>query len=124
MGYLVKKIEPAMEEFKRLDYQVEKAFVYDEVRKVNIAFMRNEEYRIELIAPVGKESPMYPLLAKHKNTSYHICYECANLEEEIIRLTKNYYILLLEPAIAPAIDGRKVAFLMNAAMGMIELVEA
>ena len=53
-----------------------------------------------------------------------MCYQCDNLEETIHELKAEKFMLFKEPAPAPVIgEHARVAFLMNARAGMIELVE-
>ena len=67
---------------------------------------------------------MYPLLKQYNHAPYHICYQCDNLEETIHELKAEKFMLFKEPAPAPVIgEHARVAFLMNARAGMIELVE-
>lgn len=124
IGYLVKNIELSVNKFLQLDnYEILKESTWDEDRKAYISFLQKENYCIELIAPT-KESDIYPLLKRYKNSPYHICYEVDRytIEKEIVRLEKMGYMLMKE--IAPAIViGGKVAFLISADMGMVELLE-
>lgn len=130
IGYLVKNMDKAIAAFHTLGYHeysyVEENIVYDEYRKCDICFLKRdgeEASAVELVAPKGPESPVFNLLKKYKNTPYHICYECDDLEEEMGRLETEGWMLFQEPLTAPAIAGRRVAFLISAAAGMIELVE-
>ena len=63
------------------------------------------------------------LIKTYKNTPYHICYETEQFEDDIQALTENGFLSIEEPMPAPAIGGRRVCFLMNAQIGMIELLE-
>lgn len=122
VGYLVKRLDQAVHEFKQLGFLEEQEPVYDSIRKINIAFIKNGDYRIELVCPV-KDSPTYGLIKRYKNSPYHICYECDDLQMQMQHLMKTGYLVIQEPCIAPAINNRRVAFLMNSEIGMIELVE-
>lgn len=123
VGYLAKNIEKTEKKFFDLGYTVESPTAYDEIRKINIEFLVNGDYRVELIQPMSEDSPMFPLLKRYKNSPYHFCYEVENLEQSVKELSENGYTVIQEPEIAPCIEGRKVAFLNNISMGIIELVE-
>lgn len=123
IGYLVKKIDAAIKEFTGLGYTIRQATVYDDIRKVNICFMEKDGYVVELVSPTDSESVVAGLLKKYKNSPYHICYETQNLEKELALLTENGYTAIDTPTPAPALEGRRVVFLMNAYLGMIELLE-
>ena len=124
VGFLSKNLAKSQARFEELGFEIETEKKYDEIRKVNIAFLKNGDYRVELIEPVSEDSPMYPLLKRFKNTPYHFCYETGNLEESIEELTKKGFTVIQEPEIAPCIEGRRVVFLNNISSGIIELVES
>lgn len=123
IGYLVKKLESSIRSFEALGYQIVKETVYDEGRDVNICFLSKDGYQIELVTPVSDSSVVAGLLKKYKNCPYHICYACSNFEETLADLTANGYVAIDSPTPAPAIEGRRVVFLMNASLGMIELLD-
>lgn len=123
IGYLVKHMAKAVTKFKLLGYEIEREAVFDPDRQVTICFMVNSGYRVELICPQGKESPVYGLLSKYRNSPYHICYECGSLPESMETLAGNGFMVIQEPARAVALENRQVVFLMGADMGMIELLE-
>ena len=54
---------------------------------------------------------------------YHICYECENFNDALKTLQTEGFLMIQPPKVAPAIDGRNVAFLYSDAIGLIELVE-
>ena len=123
VGYLTKDLNKTQDEFLALGFVVEQEKAYDEHRKINISFIVNGNYRVELIEPVDDSSPMYPLLKRYKNTPYHICYEVADLEASIAELSTKGYTVMQEPLEAPCIENKRVSFLINSNLGIIELVE-
>jgi methylmalonyl-CoA/ethylmalonyl-CoA epimerase len=123
IGYLVKRLSRSEEAFLRLGYEVEREVCYDHVRDVNISFMKNGEYRVELIEPASKTSPLYPLLKNYKNSPYHICYTVNDLEASKKELENDGFMVIQDTQIAPALDGRNVVFMVSADIGIIELVE-
>ncbi len=123
VGYLTKDLNKAQDEFLALGFVVEQEKAYDEHRKINISFIVNGNYRVELIEPVDDSSPMYPLLKRYKNTPYHICYEVDDLEASIAELSTKGYTVMQEPLEAPCIENKRVSFLINSNLGIIELVE-
>ena len=123
VGYLTKELNKAQDEFLALGFVVEQEKAYDEHRKINISFIVNGNYRVELIEPVDDSSPMYPLLKRYKNTPYHICYEVDDLEASIAELSTKGYTVMQEPLEAPCIENKRVSFLINSNLGIIELVE-
>lgn len=123
IGYLVKKIEAAIRSFENLGYRILQETVYDDIRKVNICFLQKDGYVIELISPVSKESVVFGLMKKYKNSPYHICYESENFETDFRTLVETGFIAIDAPTPAPALQNCNVVFLSSASMGMIELLE-
>lgn len=122
IGYLVKKIEKAKQTFLALGYLIEQDTVYDDIRKVNICFLTRDGYRVELVSPATEDSVVSGLIKRYKNSPYHICYETDDFEADIARLTDDGFIAIDTPTPAPALGGRDVVFLSNAAIGMLELL--
>jgi len=122
IGYAVKEIDEAVKKFRDLGYVVEDK-IEDESRKVVIAFARNNDVLVELVAPMGEGSPVDGILDKNGAAPYHICYEVHNIEEACKELKKEGWTVLIKPAPAPAINGALVVFLYNRIVGLIELVE-
>ena len=85
--------------------------------------MEKDGYIIELVSPTDTESVVAGLLKKYKNCPYHICYQTSDLTSDLEALSSQGYVVIDTPTPAPAIGGRRVVFLMNAALGMIELLE-
>lgn len=124
IGYLVRKIDKAIDSFKDLGYEIRQEVVLDEYRKVNIAFLQKDGCVIELVSPTEKDSVVSDLMKKMGNSPYHICYETENFDEDIQRLLDKKYVICSEKHKAAAIDGKNVCFLIHPYMGMIELLEA
>ena len=127
LGYLVKDIEKAWKTFSDLGF-VECAapldgITHDEYREISIMFIERDGYCLELIAPAGRESKMYPLLKRQRNTAYHICYESDDIQSDITQLTQNGWALIDSVAPAPALEDHDVCFLLHPAIGMIELID-
>lgn len=124
IGYLVKKIEAAIQTFEALGYQLVQTVMYDDIRKVNICFLQKDNYCIELVSPAAEDSLVSGLLRKYKNCPYHICYETADFDRDYQMLLSNGFISIDTPTPAPALQGRDVVFLTSASMGMIELLRS
>lgn len=123
IGYLVKKIVPAIRSFEALGFQVVREVIRDDIREVDICFLEKDGYRVELVSPYSATSVVAGLLKKYKNCPYHICYETSHFEEALEELTSHGYVMMGSPTPAPAIDQHPVIFLMNASLGMIELLD-
>lgn len=123
IGYLAKKMEAAINAFQHLGYTIRQDTVHDAIRRIHICFMEKDGYVIELVSPADNESLVSGLLKKYKNSPYHICYETQDLNQELALLTAEGYTAIDTPTPAPALGNRRVVFLMNPFLGMIELLE-
>ena len=123
IGYLVKKLPEAAEAFENLGYVSRGGITDDTLRGVDILFMEKDGYVIELVSPNRPDSVAAGLLKTRKNSPYHICYLCGELEQELAVLTASGYVQIDEPTPAPALENRRVCFLVHPQLGMIELLE-
>lgn len=124
IGYAVKDIVKAKEAFEMLGFSFERLFE-DTDRNLFIQFGEKDGYRIELLAVLNKEkgSPIDSYLHNIGPTMYHFCYSTNNLDEEIKKLKALHYMVICEPNRAIAFNNKRVAFLINRNIGLIELVE-
>ena len=122
IGYLVKKIDKAVQTFAALGYQIEQETVYDDIRKVDICFLVKDGYRVELVSPVSPDSVVAGLIKKYKNAPYHVCYETDDPETALAKLRADGFLAIDTPTPAPALGGRRVQFFTSAVAGMIELI--
>lgn len=126
VGYAVKNMDKAITEFLNLGYSLKGDTVEDTYRNVLIQFIENKGYLIELICKNNSEeySPVDDILKKNKGAiPYHLCYETDNISLKINELCDKKYILIESEKEAVAIEYRKVAFLYNKDIGIIELVQ-
>lgn len=123
IGYAVKKIDKAITDFEKLGYVFDK-IIDDEDRNLYMAFGENQGYRVELLAPMaGKASAIDEYLKKNGPIPYHICYRSSNLDEDIAKLEKERYKIVVPPQKACAFNGSRVVFMMKLSIGLIEIVE-
>ena len=123
IGYAVSNLEKSLEMFKKIGYTVKSGPVNDEKRNVEIAFVENNDYLVELISPLNEESPIRNYLDKIGNTPYHLCYETENIDDAIEELRKQRYLMIEKPSEAIAINNQRVAFLYHPRYGLLELLE-
>jgi len=99
--------------------------VIDEVQGVRIQFMDlGNNGLLELLEPHGEKSPVQRHLDKGGGL-YHLCFEVDDLDGTLRRLRDTGdAVVVREPVPAPAIDNRRVAFVVTADRDLIEFVEA
>lgn len=122
VGYLVKRLERSIGAFESLGYTLESEPCRDEYRKIDIAFMTMDSYRVELVSPYSSDSVVAKLIKQYRNAPYHICYSTDDFDNDLKQLTETGFTQIDTPAPAPAIGGAEVVFLMSPTIGIVELV--
>lgn len=123
IGYLVKNIDKAVVRFQSLGFESVSETVYDSLRKVNICFMKNGGYVIELVSPAAPDSVVSSLIKQYRNCPYHLCYLSNDFDKECEELLDRGFTSIGEPQPALAIENRRVGFFVNAYIGIIEVVD-
>jgi methylmalonyl-CoA/ethylmalonyl-CoA epimerase len=99
----------------------------DPIQKVSVNFLAKSDTdvaEIELIAPLGEDSPITSILAKSSGAAYHLCFETSDIEQALVHAKKNGCIVVSPPAPAVAFDGRRIAWIYTRSRQLFELVEA
>lgn len=123
VGYLVKSINRALLEFQKLGYKAVASTVFDSSRNIFICFVDNCGTLVELIESASTESDIASLTRRIGVGPYHLCYEVTNIDSTTKVLRKQGYITTSPPKEAPALSNKRVSFLYNSQIGLIELLE-
>jgi methylmalonyl-CoA/ethylmalonyl-CoA epimerase len=129
VGVAVPSLGPATETLSALfGYRVISGPFDDPIQKVSVNFLTqsdNDMAEIELIAPLGEDSPITAMLAKSGGGgAYHLCFETTNIEQALVHAKKNG-CLIASPAVpAVAFNGRRIAWIYTRSKQLFELVEA
>ena len=122
IGYLVNNFNSAIKDFKKCNYKKKKSIIIDNNLKVKIQFLVNGNNIIELVKPHKNNIGLLSLLKK-KNYAYHFAYKVKNLDKTLVRLKKNFKIIV-NPVPAKAFNDKKVAFLKMKNDFIIELIQS
>lgn len=123
IGVAVPELESTAEVYKAAGYTQTEP-VYDPIQNVHICFLYKEGMpTVELLAPHDSTSPVLQTLDKMGVTPYHTCYEVEDIDAAIAELRKMRYIVVKKPEPAIAFNNRRVSFLYNKVVGLIEIVE-
>ena len=95
-----------------------------ETQKVKTAFLPVGDSNIELLEPLGADSPVAKFIEKRGEGIHHICFRVDRIEDHLERLGKEGYRLINETPV-PGAHGCRVAFLHPSAGNgvLIELSE-
>jgi methylmalonyl-CoA/ethylmalonyl-CoA epimerase len=121
IGYAVSDMQSSIEQMHLLGYTVGDVIV-DDNRSVYIAFAYHGTYCVELISPNADYSPVSKILQKNGPTPYHICYLVDDMEQSLLLLKSQKWVVIVPPTAAIAFNGRNVAFLYHRSLGLIELL--
>lgn len=124
IGYAVKDFTHAIDFWERMGYSV-KTQVYDNEQNVEVCLLKHPEQQpqIELLCPHDDKSPINSILKKNGPSPYHICYEIENIEESISALKVQHFMVVIKPKISNAFNNKRVCFLYNREIGLIEIIE-
>ena len=122
IGYLVNNFNSAINDFKKFNYKKKNTVITDKNLKVQIQFLINGNNIIELVKPFKKNYGLLSILRK-KNYAYHFAYKVKDLEKTLIKLKKNFKIIVY-PVPAKAFNNKKVAFLKMKNDFIIELIQS
>lgn len=97
--------------------------IEDRVQKVRIAFASINGLQVELLEPLGEDSPVLGTLTRGQHV-YHLCYRVRDLQSAMASARKKGFTVLAQPVPTPAFSGRKIAWLFSPVLGLFELLEA
>ena len=126
VAYVTKSVDQKAEQLESLlGFRMAGPAVVDAVQGVRIQFMDlGDGGLLELLEPHGEKSPVQRHLDKGGGL-YHLCFEVDDLEGTLRRLRDTgEAVVVCEPVPAPAIENRRVAFVVTAGRDLIEFVEA
>jgi methylmalonyl-CoA/ethylmalonyl-CoA epimerase len=125
IGIAVNNIKTTAQYYLDADYIISDT-IYDPIQNVSIAFLKkNGMPLIELVesGSITHNSPISKIIEKSGVSPYHICYEVNNIESTINDLKNKKYLPLAKPVSAVAMNNKKICFLYNKDVGLIELLE-
>lgn len=125
MGFVVADIAAAMPSFVRsMAAEWDGQIFEDPLQKAKVAFMttRPGDAQIELVQPVGENSPVARFL-QQGGGMHHLCYEVADLETELAAFRSRGAAIASRPKPAVAFGGRRIAWVITSEKFLVELLE-
>lgn len=122
IGYAVNSIEKTSIYYTEEGWTLSEIYS-DTIQNTRIAFLSKVFFPlIELVEPIDDKSPVVKTLDKMGVTPYHICYEVDDIDLAISKMKKKRFIPLFNPVNAIALNNRKICYLYNKQVGLIEIV--
>ena len=126
IGYLVADIEASSALWStRFGYVLESSIIEDPAQTAFVQFLRQpgSPHWLELVAPNGPGSRLAAAL-KTGGGLHHLCYETAEIEAAVGTLRTQGMFPISRPTPAVAFGGRRIAWLLDPAKTLVELVES
>ena len=126
LGVAVLDLPRAVEDYRAMfGYELTSGPFDDPIQKVTVCFIGPPQGGlpiIELIAPLGPESPIKSLLARGGG-AYHICYQVDDIDAALAQVRATQGSVISGPVPAVAFAGRRIAWFYTPARQLVELVE-
>ena len=126
VGMLVDDIEARGAELvSRFGYEAATGIIEDAQQTAHVRFFRQPgaAHWLELVTPNGPDSKLTGALKKGQ-TLHHLCYEVADIEAAAGDLRSESMFIVGPPTPAVAFGGRPVAWFLDRAGLLVELVQA
>lgn len=126
MGFVVADIASAAEGFVRtLQTRWDGKVWEDPLQRARVAFLviRATEPQIELVEPVGEDSPVLRFLRERGGGLHHVCYEVRDVDEEMAGMKARGAMIVSRPKPAVAFQGRRIVWMLAPGKLLIELLE-
>jgi methylmalonyl-CoA/ethylmalonyl-CoA epimerase len=124
LGVAVRDLNTALTFYEQvLGFQLLHGPVDDPVQQVTVCFVgATDGVEIELIAPLGDQSPVARYLARETG-AYHICYEVPDIEQALRDVREKGCLVISPPVPATAFGGRRIAWFYTPTKHLIEILE-
>jgi methylmalonyl-CoA/ethylmalonyl-CoA epimerase len=125
VGIAVRSLTDSASAFEAMfGYKVDSGPFDDPIQDVSVQFLSRgaNDPCLELVAPLGPNSPIKQTLKKGGGT-YHICYQVPDIHAAIQHLTSNNAFLLGDPKPAIAFEMREIAWLLTEPGVLVELLQ-
>tara|TARA_A100001037_G_C14763587_1_gene462922 strand:+ start:165 stop:563 length:399 start_codon:yes stop_codon:yes gene_type:complete len=125
VGIVVKNIQKSLGDLSEFfDFKETTIPTEVESQKVNVCFLKTSNVYIELIEPIGNNSPVKKF-SELGGGFHHLCFEVENIFDEIERMKHSGARVIVEPT--KGFEDRLIAFVLlnmkNTSCNLIELAE-
>ena len=125
IGIIVKNIQTSLGELSRyLEFEKTSIPMLVESQRVNVCFLKTSDIYIELIEPIGNDSPVKKI-SESGGGFHHLCFEVDDIVKETKKMKDNGGRVIVEPV--EGFEGRLISFILlnmkNTNCNLIELAE-
>ena len=110
IGIVVENIDNSLGEItKFLDFEEIHLPTLIDSQKVNVCFLKTSDVYIELIEPIGKDSPVKKF-SDNGGGFHHLCFEVDDIRKELEKMVHEGARVIVEPT--KGFEGRLIAFVL------------
>ena len=125
IGIVVKNIQTSLGELgKYLEFEETTIPMLVKSQKVNVCFLKSSNVYVELIEPIGNDSPVKKI-SELGGGFHHLCFEVDDVFEETKKMDKDGARVIVEPT--EGFEGRLISFILldmkNTNCNLIEFAE-
>jgi methylmalonyl-CoA/ethylmalonyl-CoA epimerase len=126
IGFVVASIQSSVQGFlDALQAEWDGKIFHDPNQAVRVTFLGSRHAAnpvLELVEPAGSDSPVIPFL-KRGGGLHHLCYEIANLEDQLALSRAQGGLVVRPPLPAVAFGGRRIAWVYTKNKLLLEYLE-
>jgi methylmalonyl-CoA/ethylmalonyl-CoA epimerase len=126
VGFVINSITESVQDFAdSLSGTWDGVVTFDPLQKVHVAFLRpgrQGDPSLELIEPVGEDSPVNAFLRRGGGL-HHLCFEVSDLEDALKRTRDSGGLMVRPPLPATAFAGRRIAWVYTRSRLLLEYLE-
>ena len=125
VGVACRSIDREQAAYAPLGFTADGPKFEDPVQRIRGLFLSNAGYRVELLEAIDPDgsSPLEPFLRRGIKL-YHQAFETPDLDASIATLVDAGAVVSVAPVAAVAFGGRRIAFLMQPGLNLVELIQA
>jgi len=125
IGIVVENIQTSLGELgKYLEFEETTIPMLVKSQKVNVCFLKSSNVYVELIEPIGNDSPVKKI-SELGGGFHHLCFEVDDIFQETKKIEKNGARVIVEPT--EGFEGRLISFILldmkNTNCNLIEFAE-
>jgi methylmalonyl-CoA/ethylmalonyl-CoA epimerase len=98
----------------------------DPLQRVKVTFLRGgyQSPLLELVEPLGDDSPVRRFLGENGGGLHHLCYEVPSIPEHLARIRAGGGLIVSRPKPAVAFGGRAIAWALTREKLLLEFLQA
>ncbi|MDA8347962.1 MAG: VOC family protein [Pseudomonadota bacterium] len=126
VGFVVEKIDDSVTALRTTLRATWTGNIFvDPLQRVRVTFLQvtTGQAMLELVEPLGADSPVQRFLSENGGGLHHMCYEVSDIELELAHVRRCGGIVVSRPKPAVAFGGRRIAWILSSSGLLVEFLE-